>query len=211
MLYQWSVRVSGVRGEKEISDENHLIGCCWRLELYILLAWFLVGYGGVQAQSAMQRVQSFYCSPAPCVLPPTLASEGSGIRNGLPHRDQSDESEGTTARAVLTGNCYPRDPWAFIFPSDRGSTWAARPLHVRLSSGKQRVYWPSRRTLSGLRSEMGYAYAAGLYFDTRGYGLWPDCDPKVERRHINWGKPVIALRQPGDTEPYDTSCRGRWC
>ena len=67
---------------------------------------------------------------------------------------------------------------------------------------RQHVYWPSDEPSVGY-DRMGSAYIAGVYFDSEGMGYGLIAIQKSSDG-IHWGKPVIALRRPGDTEPYDT-------
>ena len=67
---------------------------------FLVLALFRLagsGYGYAEAQSAAKAAR-FYCTPAPCVLPPTQASEGGNSVTDPPHRQQSDKSEAALAR-----------------------------------------------------------------------------------------------------------------
>ena len=164
----------------------------------ILMAWFLFGYGEAKAQSAAKSAK-FYCSPAPCVLPPTLASEGSSIVT-----DSHIVTNPTNPKELLLGsfdgNCT--QPLGFHLSRDRGSTWQ-RVLCMSSIISKQRVYWPSNEPAVGY-DRNGIAYAAGLYFDSEGMGYGLIAIQKSSDG-THWGKPVVALRQPGDTEPYDTS------
>ena len=77
----------------------------------IVLAWFLVGYGEAKGQSEAKSAK-FYCSPAPCVLPPTLASEGSGFVTDS-HIVTNPINQRNCCWGVLMA--IAPNPWAFIF------------------------------------------------------------------------------------------------
>src|ERR1700722_2390896 len=195
MLYQWSFGLSAVAGEKEVTMKT-----TYQLLLalvIILLAWFLVGYGEAKAQSAAKSAK-FYCSPAPCVLPPTLASEGSGFVTDS-HIVTNPTNQKELLLSSFDGNCT--QPLGFHLSRDRGSTWQ-RVLCMSSIISKQRVYQPSNEPAVGY-DRNGIAYVAGLYFDSEGMGYGLVAIQKSSDG-IHWSKPFVALRQPGDTEPYDT-------
>lgn len=168
---------------------------------FLVLALFRLagsGYGYAEAQSAAKAAR-FYCTPAPCVLPPTQASEG-----GNPVTDAPIVSSPLNPKQLLLGsvdgNCPPPSVLGFHLSRDGGSAWNRTCMPSIFT--RQHVYWPSDEPSVGY-DRMGSAYIAGVYFDSEGMGYGLIAIQKSSDG-IHWGKPVIALRRPGDTEPYDT-------
>src|SRR5580700_6893852 len=85
----------------------------------------LLAEGG-HAQSsealALAGPGGFYCSPAPCVLPPTQASEGGGTVTDTPI-----VSNPLNTKQLLLGsvdfNCLGQSSLGFHLSRDGGSTW----------------------------------------------------------------------------------------
>ena len=138
------------------------------------------------------------CSPAPCVLPPTQASEGGGIVT-----DSSIVSNPLDAKQLLLGsfdaNCSDGSVLGFHLSRDGGSTWKLVECMSAIII-KQHVFQ------AGFDPSVGYdrngvAYIAGDYGDHGSQGL-----VAVQKSNdgTNWSKPVVALRDPGNTGPSDT-------
>ena len=141
----------------------------------------------------------FTCSPAPCVLPHTQASEGGSIvtdpliaTNPLNHKE--------LILGSFDGNCSG-SALGFHLTRDGGSTWN-RVLCMSSIITKQRVYRPSFEPSVGY-DRKGAVYAAGFYFDSKGlgYGLIA-IQKSTDGTH--WSNPVVALRHPGQTYPFET-------
>ena len=133
----------------------------------IVLAWFLVGYGEAKGQSEAKSAK-FYCSPAPCVLPPTLASEGSGFVTDS-HIVTNPINQKELLLGSFDGNCT--QPLGFHLSRNRGSIWQ-RVLCMSSIISKQRVYQPSNEPAAGY-DRNGTAYVAGTTLITMDgtYGL----------------------------------------
>jgi uncharacterized repeat protein (TIGR03803 family) len=140
------------------------------------------------------------CSPAPCVLPPTQASEG-----GNPVTDTPIVSNPLNPKHLLLGsvdgNCPPPSVLGFHLSTDGGSTWNRTCMPSIITQG--RVYYPLDEPLVGY-DRNGAAYIAGLYFDSQGqhYGFVA-FQKSTDGTH--WSKPRVALRKSGRSFPYDTS------
>ena len=144
---------------------------------------------------------AFNCSPAPCVLPPTQASEGGSIVT-----DPLIVTNPLNAKELLLAsfdaNCPPPSELGFHLSRDGGSTWKLVDCMPSIIT-KQRVYWPDFDPLLGYERN-GTAYVAGDYDDSKGldYGF-VGLQRSTDGTH--WSKPVRALRSPGQTFPFETS------
>src|ERR1700693_2005628 len=80
------------------------------------------GLGQSLEAPALANPGGFYCSPAPCVLPPTPASEGGGTVTDTPI-----VSNPLNAKQLLLGsvdfNCPQPSALGFHLSGDGGSTW----------------------------------------------------------------------------------------
>jgi hypothetical protein len=169
-----------------------------RLVLILLAGYFLVGNAHGQSAEAPGPVNpgGFHCSPAPCVLPPTQASEGGSIVTDSPL-----VTNPLNRKQLLLGsvdaNCFAL---GFHLSSDGGSTWTRTCMPSIIT--QQRVYWPSDEPSVGY-DRKGAAYIAGLYFDSEGMGYgFVGFQKSADGTH--WSKPTVALRKPGQTFPYET-------
>ena len=132
------------------------------------------------------KAGGFNCSPAPCVLPPTQASEGGSIvTNPLIVTNPTNEKE--LLLGSLDGNCPPPSGLGFHLSRDGGSTWTRVLCMATL-----RLYWPIFNPLVGY-DRNGVAYAAG------GYNASNSSDSflavQKSRDGIHWDAPVVALRK----------------
>jgi len=173
------------------------------LALVVLAVNFLAG--NAYAQSAGQATAGrFYCSPAPCVLPPTQASEG-----GNPVTDTPIVSNPLNPKQLLLGsvdgNCPMSSVLGFHFSRDGGSTWR-RVLCMPAITLDEMIWDPVDEPSVGY-DRKGNAYAAGLYFC---YGYCNNYTAGVlavqkSSDENHWSKPVVALHDPGQTFPFETS------
>jgi hypothetical protein len=155
---------------------------------------------GQSAETARSvKTGRFNCTPAPCVLPPTQASEGGSIVTDSPIVSNPLNPKHLLLGSV-DGNCPPPSALGFHLSRDGGSTWNRTCMLSIITS--QRVYWPSDEPSVGY-DRKGAAYIAGLYFDSEGmgHGLFA-VQKSTDGTH--WSKPAVALRQPGHTFPYET-------
>ena len=139
------------------------------------------------------------CSPTPCVLPPTQASEGGYIVTDAPI-----VSNPLNPKQLLLGsfdaNCPNPSALGFHLSSDGGSTWNRTCMPSIIT--KLRVYWPDFDPLVGY-DRNGAAYIAGDYDDSEGLGYgFVAFQKSTDGTH--WSKPAVALRQPGLTFPFET-------
>jgi hypothetical protein len=152
---------------------------------------------GAQSVPAPQPAGSgsLACSPAPCVLPPTQASEGGGMVTDTPVAVNP-----VNQKELLLGsvdfNCSP-SAVGFHLSRDTGSSWQ-RVLCMPFIHTKQFVYVPGGEPSVSYDSK-GAAYASGIYFDNEGMGTGFLAVQK-STDGIHWGKPVVALRRPGDAD-----------
>jgi hypothetical protein len=139
----------------------------------------------------------FNCSPAPCVLPPTQASEGGGTVT-----DSPIATNPLNPKQLLLGsfdvNC---DALGFHLSRDGGSTWARTCMPVIYT--RNRAYLPVDEPAVGY-DRKGAAYIVGFYFDgdgqDRGFIAF---QKSTDGTH--WSKPAVALRRPGQTFPFEIS------
>jgi hypothetical protein len=141
------------------------------------------------------------CSPAPCVLPPTQASEGGSIVTDSPLVGNPLNPKHLLLGS-FDGNCPPPSLLGFHLSRDGGSTWNP-PTCMPTIITTQRVYWPEFDPLVGY-DRNGVAYIAGSYGDSKvlGYGLIA-LQESIDGTH--WSKPAVALRHPGQGNyPFNT-------
>jgi hypothetical protein len=139
----------------------------------------------------------FNCSPAPCVLPPTQASEGGNFVTDSPVVTDPLNPKRLLLGSV-DGNCN-RTGLGFHLSRDGGSTWV--PTCMSAIVTKQGDYLPVDEPSVGY-DRNGNAYIAGLYFDSEGMGLVAF---QRSTDGTKWSKPAVALRLPGQTYPFETS------
>jgi len=162
----------------------------------LLLAGFLLSAGGVPRPAHSQVLS---CSPAPCTLPPTRASES--IATDSPIVTNPLDTKELLLGSV-DGTCPPSGGPGFYLSRNGGSTWT-RVLCMAEIRHKQLVYIPCDEPSVGY-DQKGNAYVAGLYCgqsETGNYGLVA-AQRSADGTH--WSKPVIALYSPGQTFPYLT-------
>jgi hypothetical protein len=153
--------------------------------------------GGVDGQTPQPEPPGqFNCSPAPCVLPPTQASEGGSIVTDTPIVANPLNPK-QLLLGSFDGNCPPPTALGFHLSSDGGSTWKRTcmpPLN--------RVYLPVDEPHVGY-DRKGAAYIAGFYFagGRRDHGF-VGFQKSTDGTH--WSKPAVALSSPGKTFPYLT-------
>jgi hypothetical protein len=136
----------------------------------------------------------FNCSPAPCVLPPTQASEGGGIATDSPIVTSPLNAKQLLLGSV-DGNCYGL---GFHLSSDGGSTWKVACMASIINGGS--VWFPGDEPQVGY-DRKGAAYIAGLYFPSEGRGSFVAFQKSTDGTH--WSKPAAALRVPG-ASPVET-------
>jgi hypothetical protein len=174
----------------------------------VLLIFLTLSAGHFLAESAHgQSVETpgpvtpdLTCSPAPCVLPPTQASEGGYIVTDAPIVSNPLNPKHLLLGS-FDGNCPGSSALGFHLSRDGGSTWNP-PTCMPSIITTRRVYWPADEPSVGY-DRNGVAYIAGLYFDSEGFGYgFIAFQKSTDGTH--WSKPAVALRQPGHTFPYET-------
>jgi hypothetical protein len=150
-------------------------------------AFLLVGSASAQTRNPV-RPEPISCSPAPCVLPPTLASEGTGANIYAPVAANLKNP-----RQVIVGsddgNCGQFTQVGFHVSSDAGSSWSTTCLTAFSEFG--RGWDPFDYPLAGYDLK-GSAYIAGYYQDSgfKGYSL---IGIEKSTDGITWSTPTAAL------------------
>src|ERR1700693_2461104 len=123
---------------------------------------FLAGNAHGQCADTPRSVNpGLTCPPAPCVLPPTQASEGGSIVTDSPLVSNPLNPK-QLLLGSFDGNCFAL---GFHLSRDGGSTWKRTCMPSITTQG--RVYYPLDEPLVGY-DRNGAAYIAGLYFDSQG-------------------------------------------
>jgi len=141
------------------------------------------------------------CSPAPCVLPPTQASEGGSMVT-----DSPIAANPINPKELLLGsvdfNCYGNYDPGFHLSDDGGSSWQ-RVLCMPNIITKQGAYEAEDEPSVGY-DRNGTAFAAAPYFCCNNGNL---ALIGVQRSSdgVHWSKPVIAMREPGKSLLFETS------
>ena len=157
---------------------------------------------GQSAEAPRPLNPDLTCHQAPCVLPPTQASEGGGTVTDTPI-----VTNPLNGKELLLGsvdyNCGQESALGFHLSTDGGSIWERVECMPAVTT-KQNNY------LADDEPSVGYdrndtAYIAGLYFDTEGYGDHGLVAVQKSSDGTHWSKPVVALRLPGQTYPFETS------
>jgi hypothetical protein len=143
---------------------------------------------------------NFACSPAPCVLPPTQASEG-----GNPVTDTPIVTDPLNSNQLLLGsvdyNCQGSS-LGFHLSRDGGSTWERVVCMSEIVKGSN-IYLPSDEPSVGYDRQEN-AYVAGIYFDQEGVGQHGFAAVEKSSDGTHWSKPIVALRLTGQTFPFET-------
>ena len=172
----------------------------------MLIIFLALGTGYfAQSQSpgagALKDAGGFDCSPAPCVLPPTQASEGGdSIVTDSPIA-ADPLNEGRMLLGSVDSNCGNDSSVGFALSTDGGSTWDRVDCMPVITGrrGGEAVGEPSVGY-----DQKGNAYASGTYSDIAGTGDGLAAVQESSDGGTSWGKPVVALQSPGDTFPYLT-------
>ena len=170
----------------------------------LIVAIFATGLllaGNAHSQSAQTPESAspkLTCSPAPCVLPPTQASEGGGTVTDTPIVT-NPLNENDLLLGSVDYNCPEPSAVGFHLSTDGGSIWNRVDCMPVIYRG---VYWPLDEPSAGY-DRKGNAYVAGLYFKSEGDSGYVAVQKSVDGTH--WSKPVAALRQTGPSFPVDTS------
>jgi hypothetical protein len=130
---------------------------------------FLAGRAHGQSSDAPGPAETggFSCSPAPCVLPPTQASEGGNIVTDSPVvTNPLNRKE--LLLGSFDGNCQGQFVLGFHLSRDGGSTWNRVECMPAIITN-QRVYLPDFDPLVGY-DRNGVAFIAGDYGDSQGFG-----------------------------------------
>jgi hypothetical protein len=162
--------------------------------------------GGSHGQSlealASESPGGFQCSPAPCVLPPTQASEGGGTVTDTPI-----VTNPLNVKDLLLGstdyNCSSeQSSIGSHLSADGGSTWQRVHCMATIAT-RQHYYLPLDEPSVGY-DRNGNAYIAGIYFDSESNGRYGIAAVQKSTDGTHWDKPTVALRQAGQTAPYMT-------
>ncbi|HXM61594.1 MAG TPA: sialidase family protein [Terriglobales bacterium] len=143
------------------------------------------------------------CSPAPCLLTPTQASEGGGLATDTPIVTNPLNSKQLLLGSVDYNCSGEGSDVGFHLSGDGGSTWERVECMPAIVT-KQRDFQPLDEPSVGY-DRKGNAYIAGLYFDTEGDGGHGLVAVQKSTDGTHWSKPIVALRLPGQTYPFETS------
>ncbi|HTA23763.1 MAG TPA: sialidase family protein [Terriglobales bacterium] len=167
----------------------------------IVMAAFFVSVAVVaSAQTTSLRdsgPDNLSCSPAPCVLPPTQASEG-----GHEVIEAPIVADPLNPLNLLLGsldpNCPPPGGAGFHLSSDGGATWSRYCMPL-INDFHGRTYVPGGQP-NVAYDRNGTAYIASGYGDSEGMGYTLVA---VQKRLNggNWTQPVIALGA-GSLDPF---------
>jgi hypothetical protein len=170
------------------------------LTVAVLMGLFLVGNAQGQSTGAprLAKTGRFNCSPAPCVLPPTQASEG-----GNPVTDTPIVSNPPNPKQLLLGsvdgNCPPPSVLGFHLSTDGGSTWKRHCMPSIIT--RQHAYWPSLDPSVGY-DRNGAAYIVGMYNSSDSSNGFIAFQKSADGTH--WSKPAVALRHRFPSAPLET-------
>jgi hypothetical protein len=155
--------------------------------LVFTAAFLLVGRASAQTRNPV-RGEPITCSPAPCVLPPTQASEGGALVNTSPIVGNP-----LNPKQLLLGsndwNCPAPPALGFFLSSDGGSNWSRICMAAVLT--RLYVFLPTIEPVVGY-DRSGTAYIAGLYFDNEGAGIG-FVGLEKSSDGIHWSAPAVAL------------------
>jgi hypothetical protein len=164
---------------------------CRLLAVLAFVGGYAVAVSGQTASTgrAPNGLALLTCSPAPCVLPPTQASEA-----GDNVTDTPIAADPLNPLNLLLGsfdaNCPPPGASGFHLSSDGGSTWSRYCMPV-IDDFHGLTYVPGGEPMVGY-DRNGTAYIADAYQDSDGlgYGLIA-----VEKQLSDgdWSQPVIAM------------------
>jgi hypothetical protein len=171
-----------------------------------MLIIFLALGAGYFAQSqsagagALKDAGGFECSPAPCVLPPTQASEGGALVTDSPIATNPLNEKQLLLNST-DYNCGNSSNVGLHLSTDGGSSWA-RVECMPVITGRRGFESVGEPSVG--YDQNGNAYASGIYFDIAGQGYGLAAVQKSSDGGTNWSKPVIALQSPGNTDVYLT-------
>jgi len=137
------------------------------------------------------------CSPAPCVLPPTQASEGGALVNTSPIVANPLNPE----RLLLGSNdwnCPAPSTAGFHLSNDGGSTWSVTCMPVVRT--KNYVFWPDGDPMVGY-DRNGVAYIATSYADSE-TGSIGFVGVQKSQDGMHWSQPAAVLSVP-ETVPVE--------
>jgi len=163
----------------------HIERALCRFLLSVAIALLLAQCTFAQINSAERRVHT--CSPAPCILPPVLASE-----SGSEVTDAPIAADPRNPKHMIVGsddfNCPDPSLLGFHVSSDGGSTWNTVCMTSVIDG--EHEYYPEINPSVGFDLN-GVAYIAGDYGDTEQAGGVVGVE--TSRDGMHWSSPVIAL------------------
>src|SRR5579863_9064869 len=129
------------------------------------------------------------CSPAPCILPPTQASEGGAEVTNTPIvADPLNPSR--LLLGSVDANCPFGSGAGFHVSADGGSTWLVTCLPT-IDNFQGRVYYPGGQPMVGYDLD-GTAYIADEYGDSEGLGYGLIAMEK-STDGVTWSYPTVVL------------------
>jgi hypothetical protein len=177
-----------------------LAATVFALVVFISAAYFITGEAWAQSlPGGSNGADVIACSPAPCVLPPTNATQGRNAVSAPIVADPADRAHLIVGSQAVCG----QSGLAFWVTTDAGSTWSETCMSPITYEGNE--YAPDGATLTG--PNLGYdrhgnAYIAGFYaYDGSGN---PEPGFQGFQKYTaggGWSAPAVALIDKG--EPFD--------
>jgi hypothetical protein len=152
--------------------------------------------GGATNASAEAASRPTSCSPAPCVLPPTQATQGQYFFDAPVVADPANPAHLIVGSEVVT--CF-QGGLGFQVTTDAGSTWDQTCMAPMVYDGNE--YLPDSGPILGY-DRNGNAYIAGFYaYDGSGN---PEAGFQAFQKYTaggGWSAPAVAVIDKG--EPFD--------
>jgi hypothetical protein len=172
------------------------------LTLLVLMGPFLVENArGQYVETSRPLNPGLTCSPAPCVLPPTQASEGGSTVTDTPIVTNPMNSEQLLLGSV-DYNCSKQSNLGFHLSRNGGPTWERVECMLGIVN-TQHDYLPLDEPSVGY-DRNGNAYFGGVYFDSEGQGEHGLVAVQRSTDGTHWSKPVVAMHLPGQTFPFES-------
>jgi hypothetical protein len=174
-----------------------LAATVFALLVFISAAYFITGEAWAQSlPGGSNGADVIACSPAPCVLPPTQATQGQYFFDAPVVADPANPAHLIVGSEVVT--CF-QGGLGFQVTTDAGSTWDQTCMAPMVYDGNE--YLPDSGPILGY-DRNGNAYIAGFYaYDGSGN---PEAGFQAFQKYTpggGWSAPAVAVIDKG--EPFD--------